>query len=138
MQANAATWTMNGFLGWAFGARTLDRVSELLTQARRGVLCLSESPSDWEVRRQLAHVLRQIRQEADERLWRAEADQAGSLARLLGSRRFENDQVARLSTDFRTLEAVIVARVAHQQALQNAGAAHPPSPLGTAVAAQRA
>jgi hypothetical protein len=118
MTAGNATWTMDGFLGWAFGAQTLDRVTELVAQARRRVTHLGESPDDWEARRELSGLLRRIRQEADERLWRSEADLAGSLARLIASRRFEPEQGRRLAQDFEAIERLIAGRVAHQETLR--------------------
>jgi hypothetical protein len=123
MPTGNASWTMDGFLGWAFGARTLDRVIDLVTQARHRVSHLAESPDDWEVRHQLSGLLRRIRQEADERLWRAEADLAGSLARVIGSRRFEPEQQRRLAEDFRAIERLIADRVAHQETLRQAAPA---------------
>lgn len=123
MNTGNASWTMDGFLGWAFGSRTLDRVTDLVAQARRRVTHLAESPDDWEARRELAGLLRRIRQEADERLWRSEADLAGSVARLIGSRRFELEQQRRLADDFRAIERLIADRVAHQETLRRSASA---------------
>jgi hypothetical protein len=120
MNPSNAAWTMDGFLGWAFGAQTLDRVIDLVAQARRRVTHLGESPDDWEARRELAGLLRRIRQEADERLWRAEADLAGSLGRMIASRRFEPEQGRRLARDFQAIEHLIADRVAHQETLRRA------------------
>jgi hypothetical protein len=127
MNGKHPTWTMDGFLGWAFGAQTLHRVSDLVSRARGRVAALRASPTDGEVRRELSALLRWIRREADERLWRAEADRAGALVRLLGSRQFEAEQVQRLDSEFHALEAVIGARVEHQENLQRAGAARQPA-----------
>jgi hypothetical protein len=116
---------MDRFLSWAFGARTLSSVTELLDHARRRADALRRSPHDAEGRHELAGLLRRIGREAEERLWRTEADQAGSLSGQLAARRFEAEQWARFQTGFLAFEGVVRTRVSRMELLITAGAPRP-------------
>jgi hypothetical protein len=110
--AHETGWTMDTFVRWAFGPRSLAYLAVDVDLAQRSAALLERGERRDETRRRLALLTRAIEATADAHFLQAEGHLAGILAGLLEAQHFEPWMLARLRTGYASLERMVAQRLA--------------------------
>lgn len=103
-------WTMNAFIAWAFGQRTLQQIAEVLHEVRRRADFLVEVPDERSVRHNVRRLARRLEDIAAQHFWFREERLAESLRLACATRLPPDASAERLTLLCRAIDVALHGR----------------------------